>query len=73
MGYISDDVVSAVEPEYIESFLEQPSFQPQADFTKPSFYVVCMDPNNSDSVNSSEMALFAMTHISGKKVVSFIS
>jgi hypothetical protein len=62
---ISDDGNSLIEKRYIKQFKEAPYYKPDL-LCAPSFVLVLIDPNNG---GGNEMAIMAMTQITGRKVV----
>lgn len=72
MGSVGDETISAIEKDYLDYFFDKPTTTIPSDATKPSHAIVCCDPNTSSSGDSSEMALFATTHVQGQRVVSIL-
>lgn len=68
MGVISDEGTSIVEKQYIKKFLKQPLWTLD-EYDKVQYVLIMCDPNTLGGATSSEMALTAITHINGKRVV----
>ena len=67
---MTDDGGSYIDKKDIDSFLKRPYWSPEPHQTVKKVFIMC-DPNVKDSKTSSEMALVAIGHVNGNRVVFF--